>query len=247
MSVSLIDPMLTTALLLGAFGSVHCLAMCGGIAGALGQTMESRPRYMELFQLSLYSFGRITSYAVAGAFVGWLGEAFSAWVGLSVGLRIFAGLLILAFGLHVAGWWNGLAAIERVGMLVWRRIAPIAKRVGRPDRTWKIFVLGMLWGWLPCGLVYSALLAAASTGRPISGVGFMLCFGMGTLPAMLAASGFGARLGSLLALRSSRRAAGVLLLVFGAVSILGAMMPLMHGGQPEASPHAGHSHMGHPD
>ena len=224
------EPLLMSALLLGAVGSVHCLAMCGGIAGALGQAAAPQAGLRSTLRIALYSLGRMTSYAVAGTVVGFLGETFAAWTGFSVGLRVMAGLLILLFGLHVSGWWNGLAAIERLGMVGWKRLSPLAKRIGRPDRSWKVFALGLLWGWLPCGLVYSALIAAAASGSAPLGAAFMACFGLGTLPAMWAASGFGARLGAFLASGRSRRAAGILLLTFGALSIFGAMMPLMHSG-----------------
>jgi sulfite exporter TauE/SafE len=224
--MSSVEPMLVSALLLGFFGSVHCLGMCGGIAAALGQALPDQSAGSRLRNASVYSFGRITSYVAAGAIVGFFGEAFTSWTGLTVLLRVLAGLLILAFGLHVAGWWNGLAAIERIGLVVWRRLAPLGRRIGPPDRIWKIFALGMLWGWLPCGLVYAALIGAAATGQAALGAGFMACFGLGTLPALLAASGFGAQLGAFLALRSARRAAGILLLVFGFWSIAGALMPL---------------------
>jgi hypothetical protein len=246
-------PILWSALLLGAFGSVHCLAMCGGIAGALGQALDAGPAGREVFRQSLYSLGRISSYAVAGASFGWLGESFAAWTGLSLGLRILAGVLIIGFGLQVAGWWNGFATLERFGLVAWRRIAPWTKRVGRPDRSWKIFVLGALWGWLPCGLVYSALLAAASTGDAIGGAAFMVCFGLGTFPAMLTATGVGVRLGHVLASRSSRRAAGALLLLFGSAAILGAVVPALQasrsgGGLHDGhAPHAAHAHAVGPD
>jgi sulfite exporter TauE/SafE len=243
MSASELGPILTSALLLGAFGSVHCLGMCGGIAGAFGQTTATGSGRTVLPRMSLYSFGRITSYSIAGAIVGLLGEAFTALTGLTVFLRLLTGLLILACGLHVVGAWNGLAAIERVGMRFWRRLAPHAKRIGRPDRGWKIFALGLLWGWLPCGLVYAALLGAASTGSAPVGAAFMAAFGLGTLPALLAASGVGAGLGAFLGLRSARRGAGVLLLVFGMASIFGALMPLMHASATAGSGHAHHSTM----
>lgn len=225
-----IEPILSSALVLGFFGSVHCLGMCGGIAGALGQGLPDQSRGSRFFRSSLYSMGRITSYAMAGALVGFFGETFAAWTGLTVFLRILAGLLILGFGLHVAGWWNGLAVIERVGLVAWRRLVPVTRRIGSPDRIWKTFVLGMLWGWLPCGLVYAALIGAAATGHAAMGALFMTCFGLGTLPALLAASGFGAQLGAFLALRSARRAAGILLLIFGLWSIGGALMPILGGG-----------------
>ncbi len=246
--IETISPLLAGALVLGFFGSVHCLGMCGGIAAALGQAMPSRGTGEGLLRASVYSFGRITSYAVAGAIVGSLGQAFSAWAGLTILLRVLAGLLIMGFGLHVAGWWNGLAAIERLGLSGWRRLAPLVKRIGRPDRVWKTFALGMLWGWLPCGLVYAALMGASATGDAVVAAGFMACFGLGTLPALLAAGGAGARLGAFLALRSARRAAGILLLVFGVWSLGGAMMPLFgHSMDHGAMNHGAMDHgtMGH--
>jgi hypothetical protein len=243
--MSSIEPILLSALLLGFFGSVHCLGMCGGIAAALGQALPDQSAGSRLLNASVYSFGRITSYVAAGTLVGFFGQAFTSWTGLTVLLRVLAGLLIVGFGLHVAGWWNGLAAIERIGLVVWRRLAPLAGRIGPPDRSWKTFALGMVWGWLPCGLVYAALIGAAATGHAVSGAGFMACFGLGTLPALLAASGFGAQLGAFLALRSARRAAGILLLIFGFWSIAGALMPLRGHDMHSMSDITHEAHQGH--
>ena len=142
-------------------------------------------------------------------------------------LRCFAGVLIAMFGLHVAGWWSGIASVERAGLMVWRRVAPLTRRLGHPDRSWEIVALGMLWGWLPCGLVYSALAGAASTGRSKIGMAFMFCFGLGTLPALVPASALSSRLAQVLAARSARRLAGVVLLCFGIWSVAGAIMPLV--------------------
>jgi sulfite exporter TauE/SafE len=236
-----IGPILASALVLGFVGSVHCLGMCGGITAALGQALPTPSIGSGLLRASVYSFGRVTSYAMAGAIVGLFGEAFSASTGLSVALRILAGLLIIGFGLHVAGWWNGLAAIERIGLVAWRRLAPLAQRIGRPDRMWKTFALGMVWGWLPCGLVYAALIGAAATGHVGLGAAFMVCFGLGTLPALLAASGFGAQMSAFLKLRSARRTAGVLLLLFGFWSIAWALLPL-HGHQMHSASETEHHH-----
>jgi len=244
-----IAPLVGSAFLLGAFGSVHCLGMCGGIAGALGQatplptsTTPRKPRktrtaFAVLPRLSLYSLGRITSYAVAGSLAGLLGEVVTDLAGLTVLLRSLTGLLIITCGLHLLGVFNGLSAIEGFGMRVWSQLAPATSRIGRPDRPWKIFAFGLLWGWLPCGLVYTALVAAAATSSALSGAAFMLAFGLGTMPALLTASGFGASLGRFLALRSARRAAGVLMIVFGFIALLGAAMPLVH----EATSHSSHA------
>lgn len=225
-------PILLSALLLGLMGSVHCLGMCGGIAAALGQALPEDGAGKGLGRSLLYSVGRISSYAIAGALVGVAGEALARWTGAAVLFRMAAGGLILLFGLHLGGWWNGLAAVERLGLITWSRLAPIARKIGRPDRAWKVFVTGMLWGWLPCGLVYAALLGAAATGSSGSGASFMACFGLGTLPALVAASGAGAQLQRLLAQRSARRSAGALMLVFGVWSMAGPWMPhpaSMHG------------------
>ena len=182
-----LGPLLAGALLMGLVGSTHCLAMCGGLAAAIGQAAPTDRRGAILARATVYSTGRITSYAVAGAIAGGLGHAFGVSSGLGMGLRVAAGLLVIAFGLHVAGWWNGLSTLERVGLRLWRRLAPLHRRIGRPDALGRVFLLGLLWGWLPCGLVYAALVAAAASSRVASGALFMLAFGVGTLPALLAA------------------------------------------------------------
>lgn len=230
-------PILVSAMLIGALGSVHCLAMCGGIAGALGQALPGRSPSADFLRMVLYSVGRVSSYAVAGAVFGGVGEAFSRQTGLAVALRVLAGLMILGFGAHTALGWQGLSRLDPLGQAAWRRLAPLAKRIGRPDRSWKVLLLGMLWGWLPCGLVYSALVAAAATGRADSGALFMLCFGFGTMPSIVLASALASRLAVLVARRSTRRVAGIILLCAGVWTIAGALMPLMHHESEGSVPH----------
>ncbi|MCB9722437.1 MAG: sulfite exporter TauE/SafE family protein [Spirochaetaceae bacterium] len=256
-----LGPLLASALLMGLVGSTHCLAMCGGLAAAIGQAAPTDRRGAILARATVYSTGRITSYAVAGAIAGGLGHAFGVSSGLGMGLRVAAGLLVIAFGLHVAGWWNGLSTLERVGLRLWRRLAPLHRRIGRPDALGRVFLLGLLWGWLPCGLVYAALVAAAASSRVASGALFMLAFGVGTLPALLAASGMGLQLAARLRRGATRRAAGVVLLLFGAWSVAAVVLPrhaghasppahvadagyAAHSGHPSDAGHASHS--GHP-
>jgi uncharacterized protein len=181
---------LGSAFVAGVLGSTHCVAMCGGLATALGTQRHSTPRARPL----LYQLGRVTSYGAAGAIAGSLGTvggfAFEAsqW---SEFLRLGTALIVvliglnLAFGSRVRASW--LRVPERWGVPVWRRIAPLASRLP-PQPALRALTLGLLWGWLPCGLVYSVLLAAAFAGSALAGGATMIAFGLGTLPAMLGLS-----------------------------------------------------------
>jgi len=213
-------PILLSALLLGFVGSGHCLGMCGGIAGALGQVTAPVARSSPLLASLLYSIGRVMSYGLMGAVAGRLGESVNSLVGLGPAFRVLAGVLIVVLGLHTAGWGIGIARIERAGLYVWRRLSPLVGRVGQPDRIWKLVALGGLWGWLPCGLVYTALAAAAVTGSAMAGSAFMLCFGLGTMPALILATRASGRIGAILRKRASRQAVGAMLVLFGCWTML---------------------------
>jgi sulfite exporter TauE/SafE len=230
-------PILLSALLLGFVGSGHCLGMCGGIAGALGQVTAPVARSSPLLASLLYSAGRVTSYGVMGAVAGRLGESMSSLVGLGPAFRVLAGVLIVVLGLHTAGWGIGMARIERAGLYVWRRLSPIVGRVGQPDRIWKLIVLGALWGWLPCGLVYTALAAAAVTGGGLTGSAFMLCFGLGTMPALILATGAAGRIGAMLRKRAARQAVGAMLVLFGCWTMLPVLSASHGASHPAAMDH----------
>ena len=180
-----------TALLAGLIGSTHCLAMCGGIATALGSVPDRRSSA----QTFIYHCGRLASYATAGAIAGALGHAAGfalaapSWSAL---LRLGTALIVIVIGLDIslgAGattYW--LRTPERWGGKLWRRLAP-GRRVPLPAAPQaRALVLGLLWGWLPGGLVYSVLLAAALAGGAAGGALTMVGFGLGTLPAMSALS-----------------------------------------------------------
>jgi sulfite exporter TauE/SafE len=229
-----IGPILLSALLLGFVGSGHCLGMCGGIAGALGQVSEPSARLSHLFSSGLYSIGRIGSYSLLGAAVGGLGESLASLADFAQTGRVLAGILIVAFGIHVAGWRVRVPRLEQVGLRVWRRLSPFVGRIGPPDRIWKQLALGALWGWLPCGLVYSALAAASVTGGATHGAAFMFCFGIGTMPALVLATGTFGKVGSILRRRTARRSVGALLILFGGWTIHAAIQgPSEHGSSHE--------------
>jgi len=189
---------LATVFIAGLLGSSHCLVMCGGIATALG---APRTGGGGRWQPLLYQFGRISSYGMAGALVGGLGAA--AGLGLAISrwstiLRLATALVVVIIGLDIALATSGrarwLRAPERLGAIVWRRIAPAARTVLPASPAARALVLGLLWGWLPCGLVYSALVAAAVAGSALGGGATMIAFGLGTMPSMLGLSYAGTRL-----------------------------------------------------
>jgi hypothetical protein len=212
------------AFLVGLLGGVHCVGMCGGIVGALalGLPQEARHSARMLPYLLAYNLARITSYTLAGALLGGVGYLAAHWSGLrhaQLGLQVLAGLFMIALGLYLAGWWLGLARLERAGSRVWRHIEPLGRRF-LPVRTpGQAFVLGLLWGWLPCGLVYSVLVWSISRGDALEGGLLMLSFGLGTLPTLLLMGVAATRLSAFVRHAWVRRVAGMLVMLFGVLTL----------------------------
>jgi hypothetical protein len=189
---------LLAAFLAGVLGSTHCAAMCGGIATALGAAPGGARRHR---QLLLYHLGRIASYATAGAIAAALGAAagsafaISRWSEI---LRLATAAVVVVIGLDIAlsgtSGARWLRLPEQWGARLWRRVAPLSRASLPAAPAARALVLGLLWGWLPCGLVYSVLLAAALAGGVARGAAVMIVFGLGTLPAMAGLSYLGARL-----------------------------------------------------
>lgn len=207
-------PLLVSALVLGLLGGGHCLGMCGGLMGALTLAIPPEQRSRRLQLLLAYNLGRILSYALAGLLLGLAG-----WVvagsQAEVIMRTLAALLLIAMGLYLAGWWSGLTRIEALGRGLWRHIQPLTRRFMPVTSIPKAVVLGSLWGWLPCGLVYSTLLWASSQGNAVNSALLMLAFGLGTWPVLLATGLAAERLTALLRKRGVRMAGGLLVILFG--------------------------------
>ena len=213
-------PLLGSALVLGLLGGGHCLGMCGGLMGALTLAIPAQQRSRRLRLLLAYNLGRILSYATAGYLLGLAGWALENSP-LAMLLRVLAALLLIAMGLYLAGWWHGLTRIEAIGRGLWRHLQPLASRLLPVSRLPQALLLGALWGWLPCGLVYSTLLWAASQGSALDSALLMLAFGLGTWPVLLASGLAAERLLGLLRQRGIRAAAGLLVILFGLWSLPG--------------------------
>lgn len=228
---------LSAAFLAGLVGSSHCLGMCGGIAAAMGMgtARTGDGASPALGRALLYNGGRISSYALAGALAGGIGLALGQAIhapAVVIVMRVLTGLVLVAIGLQVAFNLRLLRLIEAVGLHVWRRIAPLASGLMRRRSAGATFLLGALWGWMPCGLVYGMLLAAVATGEPVSGAGFMIAFGLGTAPAMIFTGALASRFRVLSGDRRFRLLAGLLVVALGAWTALAPvgmqLLPEMH-------------------
>ncbi len=233
-----------TAFIAGLLGGVHCLGMCGGIVGALtfgikqedsvssdasnpagGPCVSSTKNTFPY--LVAYNSGRIMSYTIAGVLVGgisMLATNLPILHDLQFGLQIFAALFMIALGLYIGGWWFGLRKIEKAGGVIWKKIEPISRQFIPVKSHFQAFILGSLWGWLPCGLVYTILIWAISTGSAIEGGLLMLCFGLGTLPLLLAMGVFATSLSSFIRKNWVRALAGGIIIGFGVFSLFNISM-----------------------
>ncbi len=199
--------------LVGLLGGTHCVGMCGGIVGALSMGAPGR------WSMHLaYNAGRIASYVLAGALAGSLGAASLSLEGqlpARLLLYLLANLMLVALGLYLLGVTSALAFTERLGQLLWARLQPLTRRFLPARSVAQAFSLGLLWGWLPCGLVYSALASALSAGSAGRGAALMLAFGLGTLPNLLLAGVVLARLNAFVRRALVRKLSGGLVLAFG--------------------------------
>jgi sulfite exporter TauE/SafE len=220
-----IDLPYLAAFLIGLTGGVHCFGMCGGIVGALTLGLPPAPGHPLLARLPYllaYNLGRIASYATAGALAGGVG----AWAAhltsvrhAQLALQVLAGLFMILLGLYLAGWWPGLSRLERAGGVLWRRIEPLGRRFFPVRTPARALGIGLVWGWLPCGLVYSVLVWAVGAGGPAQGALLLLSFGLGTLPVLLALGTAAAGLAGLVRRPAVRYAAGMLVMLFGLYEI----------------------------
>lgn len=218
------------ALLIGLLGAGHCLSMCSGIAGAITFTTNSTKNKISSFiSLLLYNLGRVSSYSLAGAIFAGSSSALIIFFGgkeALIYLRIIAAILMLLLALYISRLWFGLLVLEKAGQYVWQFIKPVAQYFLPLKHPVYAFPLGFFWGWLPCGLVYSTLSWAASSGSAQNGALIMLGFGLGTLPAMLTVGSLSQQLKITLNHYYFRYASATLLAIFALHTLYIAMQQL---------------------
>ncbi len=185
----LLEEHLLTAFTIGFLGSIHCIGMCGGIVGALtlSTVNQSNSTNRPWLYLTAYNAGRIVSYTLAGFIAGLLSSTILDSIDKNISFflaRIVTSMFMLALGLYLAGWTQFLLQLESAGSRLWKYIQPLGKRLIPNQSLPQAFLAGMVWGWLPCGLVYSALILALASGDGLTGAAGMLVFGTGTLPAL---------------------------------------------------------------
>jgi hypothetical protein len=234
---------LLTAFFVGLLGSGHCFGMCGGIAAGLGSLTVSeqsegqvKHRFMTAF---LFNLGRIVSYAALGLISATLLASVGKVLNVpqwSMLLRFLTALMIFLIGLQFLFNWQTLASIERAGAKVWKHVLPVAvKASSLPGGSGRL-LLGLCWGLLPCGLVYSVLLTASAAGSAVSGATVMLAFGLGTLPSMLGMSLAAPALAAMLSDRWTKKFMGAALILLAVISV--ALMVIRMQGHEQHKHHA---------
>jgi sulfite exporter TauE/SafE len=233
-------PQVTAAFVTGLLGSAHCLGMCGGLSGLFAVNAAVTSLKTQVPKAIAYNLGRVLTYAILGIGVALLGKTMVDTIPrLAAPVRLASGLLIILIGLQVAFNWRILTPLENAGAKLWRKISPAAKGLVPVESAAQALGLGLIWGFLPCGLVYSVLLLAASTTDPVDGSLVMLAFGLGTMPAMVATGLSASKLSQFMSRR--RLGAGLLIMIIGIATIAMPVMKL--GGSQDHSMHQ-HDSMG---
>ncbi len=214
------------AFTMGLFSSLHCIGMCGSIIGTLTLSLspDIRNNKIKLVPFVLnYNIGRVTSYTIAGILVGIIQTLITMPMGEVNGhrfLQLLSAVIMTGAGLYLGGWFPRFAYIEKIGVRFWKIIEPWGRKLIPVKNLKQAFLFGMVWGWLPCGLVYSALALAAAAGNISQSALTMLFFGLGTLPAVM---GLGIMTGLLARLSKMPRFKQIIGLFMIALALLAAL------------------------
>lgn len=248
---------LIIAFSLGLLSAPHCIGMCGSISTALLMSAQrssqanNATQYIRIVTVGgapqqdaipapvsavknalLFGSGKLFAYVVLGASAGSLGlaiGALGAWPGTL--LRSLSALLMIAIGLYVAGWWRGLARLETLGARMWHPVLRMFGRIDMGKTTNKLYA-GALWGFLPCGIVYSVLGLALASGDIAKAAAMMASFGLGTMPFVLTTGGLMQVVGKALAQPLVKHSAGAAMILLGLITLT-----LLLGANPATHPH----------
>ncbi|MFV0574719.1 MAG: sulfite exporter TauE/SafE family protein [Vibrio sp.] len=211
------NPDWLAAFFIGVLGAGHCMGMCGGIASLMN--LGNVPSQQSWLNPLFYNFGRIASYTLIGAIVGGSISSIASYAELNASLawlRILSSIFMVVLALYIGKWWQGLLAIEKLGQHVWQYISPFGHKLLPIKHPLYAIPFGFIWGWLPCGMVYSMLTWSAAAGNAINGAAAMFFFGLGTLPVMFAV-GFGATKFNEIVKSVTFRRIGAIILLFYAL------------------------------
>lgn len=220
------------ALLMGLFSSMHCIGMCGSIIGTLTLSLkpEIRSNKTTLFPFVLnYNLGRITSYTVAGMLAGTIEFILTYPFGEGHGhrvMQILSATIMTGAGLYIAGWLPYFAYIEKIGARFWKTLEPLGRRLIPVENKTQAYLFGMVWGWIPCGLVYTSLALAATTGDVVKSTVTMMFFGLGTLPAVMGVGIMTGILTHLTRMHRFKQAVGILMIVLAVFAAFPWLNPM---------------------
>ena len=244
------EPTFGIAFLVGFLSTVHCFGMCTGIMGALTLSLpteiRARPNSLLPYVLA-YNLGRVSSYTIVGWVFGALSSVLASALTHYYGSQIFLTLataMLVGLGLYLGGWFPKFALLERAGRPLWRRLEPSARRLLPVRSVNQAFLFGTLWGWLPCGLVYSMLIWSLTTGQADDGALLMMAFGLGTLPTVLLAGVFINKIVRFTRLPLVRKLAGVGIIAIAASNLTFDWVDAAHDAMVtvDGVPHHEHQH-----
>lgn len=222
------NPDFLGAFVIGLLGAGHCIGMCGGLGALLSLNTGSEKNVLPLL---FYNVGRIFSYSVFGALVAGFTASLSQLSTINhslIWLRILSGIMMIILGLYVGRWWFGLLKLEQLGQKIWKIISPLGRSLLPLKKSWYALPFGIIWGWLPCGLVYSALTWAAVSGGALEGALIMGAFGLGTLPAMLLVGLGATQIKQLQQSKTFRVIAAISIICYGLYTAYSAMNMLIN-------------------
>jgi sulfite exporter TauE/SafE len=219
MPVTSIEFSALIAFFVGFASTLHCLGMCGGIAGGLSASLPAQvksEKYQHFSYLLAYNLGRIASYAVAGGLTGGFSHAVFQYFNpgpVHLFVHITTTMILALMALYLMGLFPKFSSLQYLGNPLWKHLEPVGRKLLPVKTLPKAFGFGVVWGWLPCGLVYSILVMSLASGSSLHGAVILLAFGLGTLPTLLLTGFLSTRLLSFNKLPVIRTVIGGVLLV----------------------------------